>query len=81
MVAVIDETETDLRALSERDLGPLLPPADSQLVLLDWLNFPARTARHCSFGALGSAEKPGSQAGLEGISAHAQTCPWIRPGK
>lgn len=43
MVVVIDETEADLRALIERDLGPLPAAADFQRSVLDWLHFRARS--------------------------------------
>ena len=40
---VVDETEADLRALIERDLGPLPTSADFLNSLLDWLHFRARS--------------------------------------
>ena len=43
MVTVVDETEPDLRALIERDLGPLPPSVDFQRALLDWFHFRARS--------------------------------------
>jgi hypothetical protein len=43
MFQVIDETESDLRTLVERDLGPLPPKANFQNALLDWLHFRARS--------------------------------------
>jgi hypothetical protein len=43
MVRVIDETEADLRALIERDVGPLLSSGDFLRSLLDWLHFRARS--------------------------------------
>lgn len=43
MVAVIDETEADLRALIKRDFGTLSPSADLQRSVLDWLHFRARS--------------------------------------
>lgn len=42
MVKVIDDTEVDLRALIERDLGPLSSPIDLRS-LLHWLHFRARS--------------------------------------
>jgi hypothetical protein len=42
MVQVVDETETDLRALIARDLGTL-PPVDLLSALVDWLHFRARS--------------------------------------
>lgn len=43
MVAVIDETEPDLRALIERDVGPISPSTDFLRALLDWLHLRARS--------------------------------------
>src|ERR1700677_2596196 len=43
MVAVIDETESDLRALIERDVGPISASTDFLRALLDWLHFRARS--------------------------------------
>jgi hypothetical protein len=42
-VRVVDETEADLRALIERDLGSLPRSADFLHSLLDWLHFRARS--------------------------------------
>jgi hypothetical protein len=43
MVAVIDETDSDLRALIERDVGPISPSTDFLRALLDWLHLRARS--------------------------------------
>jgi hypothetical protein len=43
MVKVIDETEADLRALIEGNLGPLPPSADFRSSLIDWLHLRARS--------------------------------------
>lgn len=40
---VVDETESDLRALIAGDLGPLPSSAEFLTYLLDWLHFRARS--------------------------------------
>jgi hypothetical protein len=43
MVTVIDEVEADLRALIEKDFGPIASGADFRRTLIDWLHYKTRS--------------------------------------
>src|SRR3984893_1298046 len=85
MVRVIDETEADLRALIERDVGPLLSSGDFLRSLLDWLHFRARSIpqrrRTVTMSSEVQAKLNGYPAILrirDELSQGKEVSPWLR---